>query len=185
MNKLFPFFILLFAFSVSGQSLQDKIKTFEHRNAYKVEYDQTKNHTRVQFGELPVERTAETESPVSTIFLGASFSFEGDSIAEDVGEFNLYFQSFCPTWCFQQNHSLSFFTGIEKIDLGEGMFNGKVGRGHGKDVTETIVYKISRADLASIADAGVSEFKLGDFESVLNDSHKRMLKNILDLGTCR
>lgn len=185
MKKLLPLLILMFVFTASGQSLRDKINTFKHKNAYKVEYDKTENRTRVEFGELPVNRTGGTESRVNTVFMGASFFFEGEAVPDNVETFNLYLQSFCPRWCFLENHSLIFSAGAERIDLGNGNFNGAVGHGHGEDVTETMVYTISRANLEKIANAGKSEFQLGNFVSVLRDEHKQMLRNILELASCR
>ncbi|HEX8286742.1 MAG TPA: hypothetical protein VF556_02030 [Pyrinomonadaceae bacterium] len=184
MKKLLPLLILMFAFTANAQSLRDKINTFKYKNAYKVEYDKTQNRTLVEFGELPVNRTGGTEMRVKTVFIGASFSFEGEAVPDNVETFNLYFQSFCPRWCFLESHSLIFSAGNERIDLGNGSFNGVVGHGHGEDVTETMIYTISRAELEKIAKAGKSELQLGNFVSVLRDDHKQALKNMLELAIC-
>lgn len=174
----------MFAFTANGQSLKDKINTFKHKNAYKVEYDKTEDRTHVEFGELPINRTGGTETRVKTVFMGAAFSFEGEAVPDNVEEFDLYFQSFCSRWCFLENHSLIFSTNTEKIYPKKDNFNGTVGHGRGEDVTETMIFTFSRADLEKIVTAGKSEFQLGKFVSVLQDEHKQVLKNILELGTC-
>ena len=173
----------MFVFTASGQSLQDKINSFENKSAYKIDYDKSKDRTSVKIGELPVKRIDESKSPVNTVLMGATFSFEGEALKGDVEEFNLYFQSFCPRWCFLENHSLIFLIDNEKLDFASGEFNGKVGHGHGEDVTETMIFKVRAADLEAIANAQTSKAQLGKMVFVLNDSHKQMLKNIVELGT--
>ncbi|MCU1289473.1 MAG: hypothetical protein JWN60_1702 [Acidobacteria bacterium] len=183
MKKLFPLLFLMFAFTASGQSLQDKINTFEQKNAYKIDYDKSSDRTIVTIGEAVVRRAEESKSPVNAISMGATFSFSGEDLKDNVGEYRLYLQSSCPRWCFLENHSLILLTDSEKIDLGNGEFNARVGYGHGEGVTETMVYTLRPSDLAAIANSQTSRLKLGNFVFVLNEDHKRMLKNAVELGT--
>ncbi len=72
------------------------------------------------------------------------------------------------------------------MNLGDGSHNGKLGNTtvlrYTPGVQETMIYKVNRADLTTIAGSKSSEFQLGNYEAILKDEHKQMLKNMLDLG---
>lgn len=192
MNKLLPLFILMFVFTVDGQTLAEKANAFNNKRTfhvknYKVEYDKFKEKTRVYFSKTRIEEGKKSKARAGGVLLSVNFFFDGESLKSDVDEYFLFFEAVCREWCFLENNTLRFIADDKRINIGDGEHNGKIGNvgllRYTLGVKESIVYKINRTDLTTIANAKMSEFQLGNYEAVLNDKHKRILKNMLALGS--
>lgn len=163
-----------------GQSMEEKIKTFTDKRAYKISYDKFKDKTTVFFRAYFIDRTKNSKSAVKRITFGAGFSFTGQKL-ENVDEFIFVFESYENKWSFLDNYSLIFLVDGNKITF-KGNRNGEISR-FGNTVTETLTYSVSRKDFEVIANSKVSEFQLANFEAELKDKPKQMVKNMLALAT--
>lgn len=127
-----------------------------------VTYDKFKDETLISTDSVRLDRT---------VLLAVKALQKGETI-----NYYLVFRSSSQSWLFLRSHGLIFLADGERVDLGNGSHDGRVGRG---SVTETMIYLIAKSDLEKMDKATSLEMKLGFLEATFKPGHRQGIKEIL------
>lgn len=191
--KILPIIlILIFSFSAFGQTgveekaLKEKAKTFKQKKQYLIGYDKFADRTTVLFFE-GLSSTSSYMWSGTIISFSISFNFEGKTLNKSIDDFYLIFSAQGKDFKFLKNRRLYVIADEERFDFGDGDLDADIRRqlfGNYK-TEETLIYKISRADLEKLSKAKSVEIKVSDRIFKLKPEMIEGLKNILNLGTVK
>lgn len=169
MKILLPLLLSVLVGVAAGQALP---KNFTR------EYDKFKDRTTVSRKDSIITGKA---ARVGALIFQPYLFYPGTSLGSDAGaEFAFLFTSvsrMCSGYCFIRSHGLILMADGERIDLGEGDWDGNAGGG------ESMYYEVPRASLEKLARASVVEFQLGGFEGKFAENDRTSVREILKLGT--
>lgn len=170
----------LIPFQEKPDQFKQQISGFRNKSKFSAEYDKFTDQTLVSVGPFFIGNSKRRLRSATELYMSARFEFPGTNPNGTSKSFALVFRAHGVHWEFLERRHLYAVIDGERLDLGEGSHDGDVRR---VGVSELLIFEVPAETFQKLANARLSDLKIGNFELTLKDEHSEAFRNLYSLST--
>lgn len=162
---------------IPQEDLKVKIKGFRNSKRFSVNYDKFKDESWIDVGPFFVGGNSRYITSGASINMTVRLRYPSARLNAPPKNYVLWFQASGREWAFLKHRELNILIDGERVNLGEGKWDGEARRG----TFESLGFLVPAEVFEKMANAQKCDLQVGTFELTLKDEHKEAFRDLFSL----